>query len=491
MAATTNGSEKPGVDPSIALSHPLSQVSAEDLPVEALPAADLTPSSPSPCSHARVIVVKASSASSLTPSPSPLEVALGNLDRAIKAKDFSSDFPIIAVSSQLAFETVPPEIRLAVHNARHCLHDIVTAFSRLRDLDPTALEPLDAALERLQTLAQQICTNDCPGKKKEFRPERLSEVVASAVSSFDLIEKSGIEFVCEPLDPLSHLVTDREGQAYVTQEALYNLVQNALRYTKLYRQTEPLKGEATGRVCLKTAVSRTTGGWIARFDVEDNGPGMSLEDQARLFQEGFRAQSTSSMAGSGIGLNGSRDAVQSLGGEMGATSKGPGKGSISWFTMPCVKGTLTIHPSMGEKVKISKALARILIVEDMSSLRRSLVRMCINFGFKILDEATGFKILDQATTEDEAVSLCEQKKYDLIFMDNGLNPGSGIEATKRIRQLPLGKSPVIFAFTGDVDEESQEAFTACGMNACLSKPIDQFKLVGLLGRFFDFTLEPA
>ena len=69
--------------------------------------------------------------------------------------------------------------------------------------------------------------------------------------------------------------------------------------------------------------------------VEDNGPGISDEDQDYIFGRFFRTASARATdnQGSGLGLAIVKHLVNSLNGEVGIDSV-PGKGSVFWFTVP-------------------------------------------------------------------------------------------------------------------------------------------------------------
>jgi signal transduction histidine kinase/PAS domain-containing protein len=70
---------------------------------------------------------------------------------------------------------------------------------------------------------------------------------------------------------------------------------------------------------------------IVRFWVRDNGRGLSLDDQARLFAP-FERLSHVRVAGHGLGLSIVRRIVDKLGGEVGVES-GFGQGSEFWFSL--------------------------------------------------------------------------------------------------------------------------------------------------------------
>jgi signal transduction histidine kinase len=104
------------------------------------------------------------------------------------------------------------------------------------------------------------------------------------------------------------------------QRVLYNLVQNALRYT-------PADGSVVIRV--------EDAGPEVRVCVADTGRGIAPEDMPRLFEglhKGDRARSRTN-GGSGLGLSIAKGIVEAHGGRIWAEST-PGKGSAFFFTLP-------------------------------------------------------------------------------------------------------------------------------------------------------------
>ncbi len=99
-----------------------------------------------------------------------------------------------------------------------------------------------------------------------------------------------------------------------------NLVSNAVKFSPP-GSTVRLRGERRGGAW-----------WIA---VEDEGPGITLEDRVRLFEHFARlsAQPTGGEKSVGLGLAITRRAVHALGGEIWVDSE-PGHGARFWFTLP-------------------------------------------------------------------------------------------------------------------------------------------------------------
>ena len=106
------------------------------------------------------------------------------------------------------------------------------------------------------------------------------------------------------------------------REVVGNIVSNAIKYTE------------KGKVNIKISNPRTD---LVKVEVIDTGPGISKEEQAKLFQKFYRAESTSGKTfGTGLGLYITRLLIEKFGGEISLTSE-LDKGSNFWFELPVVK----------------------------------------------------------------------------------------------------------------------------------------------------------
>ncbi|HHJ06674.1 MAG TPA: HAMP domain-containing histidine kinase, partial [Anaerolineae bacterium] len=73
---------------------------------------------------------------------------------------------------------------------------------------------------------------------------------------------------------------------------------------------------------------------MVKFWVQDNGLGLSQEEQLKLFTPFTRLEQVQTI-GYGLGLSIVRRIVEKLGGQTGVESEGvPGKGSFFYFTLP-------------------------------------------------------------------------------------------------------------------------------------------------------------
>ena len=103
-----------------------------------------------------------------------------------------------------------------------------------------------------------------------------------------------------------------------TEEAVFNLLDNAVKYT-------PAGGQV--RVCVQS-YSR-----FARVDVTDTGPGIPEEEQAKVFQRFYRGADHPAEEGVGIGLYLVRQIAQGQGGYVKVASR-PGRGAQFSLYLP-------------------------------------------------------------------------------------------------------------------------------------------------------------
>ncbi len=104
-----------------------------------------------------------------------------------------------------------------------------------------------------------------------------------------------------------------------TEEAIYNIVDNAVKYT-------PEGGNIT--------ISTTSFNLFTKIDIKDTGIGIPSEEHAKIFGRFYRSKRVSELPGVGIGLYLSRQIVSSEGGYIKVSSK-QGEGSTFSVFLPC------------------------------------------------------------------------------------------------------------------------------------------------------------
>ena len=124
--------------------------------------------------------------------------------------------------------------------------------------------------------------------------------------------------------------------------------------------------------------------------------------------------------------------------------------------------------------------SRILVADDMEINREIAAEMLKQTGAAAEFAEDGLICL-------EKVSAAPAGYYDLILMDVRMPNMDGLEATRRIRQLPDPEKagiPII-AMTTNVSEKDRKAALAAGMNAFTEKPVLVEKLFGTMQQYLN------
>ena len=108
--------------------------------------------------------------------------------------------------------------------------------------------------------------------------------------------------------------------------------------------------------------------------------------------------------------------------------------------------------------------AKILIVDDNEMNRKVAVGLLQPLKMQI----------DTADSGKNAIKMVQETKYDIVFMDHMMPVMDGVEATKKIRELPgeSYKNLPIIALTANAVSGAKESFIEAGMNDFVAKPID-------------------
>jgi protein-histidine pros-kinase len=158
--------------------------------------------------------------------------------------------------------------------------------------------------------------------KLELKPETVDckEVIEEVAASLrPQAEKKGLSFTVNLSGQKTILRTDRRALTQI----VFNLIGNAIKFTE------------HGDVSSRLSQSATAGRKTISIRIEDSGPGIPLEHQARLFEPFSRVESADRLKheGTGLGLHLSRKLAQALGGTITLSST-PGKGSAFTLELP-------------------------------------------------------------------------------------------------------------------------------------------------------------
>jgi signal transduction histidine kinase len=235
----------------------------------------------------------------------------------LRARGFSSELKIRNDDLEAYAQALMHDLRAPVR--------AIGSFSKLMIQEQK--EKLDARgkhhLDRIHTVAEQawdlidaLLNFSRLGRKEiALRNTPLSSLAASCLRNLEEeIAAAGAEITIG--EALPSVVADPA----LLRTAVTNLLSNAIKYVP--PGTRP-------RVTLSAAVR----GGSCRIQVEDNGIGISPEDQARIFTPFVRLHGVEEYPGIGLGLSTVRKAVEMMGGRLGVESS-PGKGSRFWIDLP-------------------------------------------------------------------------------------------------------------------------------------------------------------
>ena len=255
------------------------------------------------------------------------------------------------------------------------------------------------------------------------------------------------------------------------RQIVFNLVSNAVKFTK-----------AGGAVFSVQRVAGGDAGETIRFSVSDTGPGISDDDQKKLFEPFSQVGNHGGAAacGTGLGLAISRSLVERMGGKLRVESK-PGWGSRFWFdvTLPVAAAALPSAATTSRRiVGYEGPRRRVLIVDDNAANRAVMVDMLAPLGFTLADAADGAIALEVA----------ENFAPDLVLMDLRL-PGSidGLEATRRLRQSARGHALKIVAVSASAYDFDRSECLAAGCDEFLAKPFREEELWAATARTLGLT----
>jgi PAS domain S-box-containing protein len=337
----------------------------------------------------------------------------------------------------------------------------ILGFSNMMRVDPHLTEGLKEYLaiinrsgEHLLSLINnvlEVARIEAGRLQLEIVPFDLDGMVREVTDMMRIrAQEKGLHLL---FDQASEVPRYIKGDEAHIRQIIINLINNAVKFTK--QGSVRLHLDIKGNSCTHLVI-----------EVEDTGPGIGLEDQQRLFEPLVQWGEGDTLHGTGLGLTITQQFAQLMGGSIVVEST-LGKGAlfrvdlpvelassadipIPDFSQPCdVVGLATGQPRY-----------RILIVEDQRENQLLLSRLMTNLGLEVKVAENGQQCLD----------LFPDWRPDLIWMDRRMPVMDGIEATKRLRQLPEGQSVKIVSVTASAFKEQQHEILDAGTDDFVYKP---------------------
>ena len=222
-----------------------------------------------------------------------------------------------------------------------------------------------------------------------------------------------------------------------------NLVSNAVKY-------------APGR---KALIGCRRRGSQVTILICDSGPGIALEEQAKVFDEFYRSpRHRRTREGIGLGLSIVVRMAQLLGLQVNLRST-PGRGTVIEVSgLELSQEEATLAAPVASPVTALAGM-RILLIEDHDEVRAATRRILEGWG---------------CIVEDETSARAEARDCDLILADQDLEDGAGSECIERIRATLGRPIPAIIMSGHDAARLTEEL--ADKSLPILSKPVHPARL---------------
>jgi len=272
--------------------------------------------------------------------------------------------------------------------------------------------------------------------------------------------EKALELIC-PANPIQHQWVKADPGRI--RQILNNLLGNALKFTQ--------KGEVAVYCTVKEQTPLHS---IILIEVTDTGIGLSLEEQAGLFERFNQADgsTTRKYGGTGLGLAICKQLVELMGGEIGVKST-EGKGSTFWFTLDLVNANApaplpSVADLRGQKV---------LVVDDNLTNRTLLAQLLTNWQVEHALVDSG-----EAALESLSIAVADGHPYSIAIVDMQMPEMNGAQLGAEIKNDSTLADTQLVMLTSQGQRGDAKKFKAVGFSAYLNKPIDQSTLYNALLR---------
>jgi PAS domain S-box-containing protein len=281
-----------------------------------------------------------------------------------------------------------------------------------------------------------------------FDEVNISDLISSVMSTAaGLVKDKPIKLKSDIAEELPLVRAD----AMRIRQVLINFMSNAAKFTE--------EGEIVIKAVLEEPTNKQP---VVMVSVSDTGPGISQEDQEKLFQRFSQvdASLTRKVGGSGLGLSICHHLIQMHNGQIGVHST-PGKGSTFYFSIPVVQAKLQPDGTETERV--------ILAIDDEPQITSLYERYLQPKGFQVVG------LNDPAKAKERV----KQLKPFAITLDIMMPGYDGWQILTELKSSPETRDiPVVVC---SIVEDEEKGFSL-GAADYLVKPILEEDLLASLDR---------
>ena len=270
-----------------------------------------------------------------------------------------------------------------------------------------------------------------------------------------------LEFSCNMAPDLPAWVRADEKRL---RQVLLNLLSNAVKFTDRGQVRLWVSMSAPGRI---------------RFEVQDTGVGVAANQLEAIFKPFEQAGDMQRrLGGTGLGLAISRQFLKLMGSDVQVESR-VGEGSTFWFEvdLPVVESKMEAAREPGA-AGYQGPRKKILVVDDIAENRTVAVDMLNQFGFEMIEAASG----------EEGLEKAQALRPDLILMDLVMPGMNGLEAMRHLRALPAFKDVPIIALSASASDADQKNSLLSGANAFVAKPVERGLLLAQIAHLLHLDL---
>lgn len=356
---------------------------------------------------------------------------------------------------------------------RRMSHDVRTPINGIRGLVKIAQdnednkEKIDDCLNKIYESSGFLLSlvNDVLDMNKlesgeitlDHNPFKLDKIINNAI---DITKVRANERNIAITSDIRIEYNDLIGSPLHLAQIFQNIINNAVKYN---RKEGSINITLSEELCPENKV-------LLKFVCEDTGIGMSNEFQENVFkpfaQEGNTSRGT--YEGTGLGMAITKELVDKMGGSIGFSSVAD-KGTTFVVELPFDLGESVEEEAEEENYGVGGL--HVLVVED-NEINREIATFML--------ESVGI-VPTCVTNGKEALDKVKEGTYDCILMDVMMPVMGGLEATRQLRAMGIG-TPII-AMSANAFKDDVERSLKAGMNAHLSKPIDEKLLVKTIYKF--------
>lgn len=326
-----------------------------------------------------------------------------------------------------------------------------------------------SAAQRAKEMVHQILAFS---RRQESRKEavNLAEIAREALELLRSSIPSTIELHAE--------LTEGLRQVYGDGSRLHQVIMNLC--TNGYQALKATGGIITVGVCEAPAQDRSEPVYrqphLLLF-VEDTGPGIARELQAKIFDPFFTTKGPGE--GSGMGLAVVHRIVVDHGGTIEVISN-PGQGARFNIHLPYAERT-TPHETKTEEAPLPPGSEHILVVDDEESLTQMVGTVLTKLGYTVT----------AATSSLEALKLFRDDPYhfDMLLTDQTMPQLTGLKMAQAM--LAIRPDLPTILYTGYSETATPELAAAAGISRFLYKPLATRELARTVREALDARLSTA